>query len=57
MKRRPVSPRYCNSCKSTTRHTEAESTSTCLRCGTVKQITRVVKALPAGQREEESFWN
>jgi hypothetical protein len=57
MRRRDVSLHYCNSCGSTTRHAESEHTSTCLRCGTVKQITRVVKAVNQPDRERNMEFN
>ncbi len=57
MKRKPLGLHYCSSCKATTRHAEAETTSTCLRCGTVKPVMRVVKSPASTQREEEAHWN
>lgn len=57
MRRRDVSLHYCNSCGSTTRHSETDTTSTCLRCGTVKQITRVVKAVNQPDRERNMEFN
>lgn len=57
MRRRDVSLHYCNSCGATTRHTETENTSTCLRCGTVKQISRVVKAVSVPENERNMELN
>ena len=58
MKRREFSLHYCNCCKATTRHIEEETTSTCIRCGMVKQVTRIVRGInkPA-ERQDEVQWN
>jgi hypothetical protein len=58
MKRREFSLHYCNACKATTRHIEEETTSTCIRCGTVKQATRVVRGTNRQtERHDEMSWN
>ena len=56
MKRRLTSLHYCSVCKSTTKHTESETTSACLRCGAIKNVTRVVKT-NANPNRDESGWN
>lgn len=57
MRRRDVSLHYCSNCGATTRHSEAENTSTCLRCGTVKQISRVIKAVAQPDQERNTEFN
>jgi len=56
-KRREVSLHYCSHCKSTTRHTETQASATCLRCGTVKTITRMLKPVAKGPAADDPFWN
>ncbi|MFH0938297.1 MAG: hypothetical protein V1899_03320 [Planctomycetota bacterium] len=53
MKRRQVSLRYCSTCKATTRHTEAENTTTCTRCGTVKQVARITRQSSSDISEQQ----
>ena len=58
MKRRQTSLHYCSLCKSTTKHTESETTSVCLRCGAIKNLTRVVaKSSPSQEHSEDARWN
>lgn len=59
MKRRQTSLHYCNLCKATTKHTESESTSVCLRCGAIKNLTRIVaKTNQNPERDVEDVrWN
>ena len=56
MKRRQTSLHYCNLCKATTRHSESETASVCLRCGAIKNLTRV-KATKNSEQSEEARWN
>ena len=59
MKRRQTSIHYCSLCKATTKHTESETTSVCLRCGAIKNLTRIVaKSNPNSQEHsEDARWN
>ena len=57
MKRRQTSLHYCSVCKATTKHTESETTSVCLRCGAIKALTRVTKSNANPQRGDDAAWN
>ena len=57
MKRRQLSLHYCSICKATTKHSESETTSVCLRCGATKTLTRVTKSNANPQRNDEPGWN
>ena len=59
MKRRQTSLHYCNICKATTKHNEGETTSVCLRCGAIKNLTRgiPINRNPEQQQNEEARWN
>ena len=57
MKRRQNTLHYCDRCKATTRHTETETTTTCIGCGAVKTLSRVVKAATGHQpTDSDSHW-
>jgi len=58
VKRRQTSLRYCNLCKATTRHSEGETTSVCLRCGAIKNLTRIINSTKnPEQQREDARWN
>jgi hypothetical protein len=58
VKRRLTSLHYCNLCKATTRHSEGETTSVCLRCGAIKNLTRVTANKNTEQQQnEDARWN